>query len=175
MFPRQTGPGCAGVVPSGVTIVTVPADTNSGDTPTLTDQEYFEERKLLLGARQRGYQRADRMITGGATGALVLSIAFLRNLDSVAGLQASKWWLIIAWVLLLLTLLLSLLSNYASAKGFDVEILRLESRLHGEPLPANPWAARARRGGPIIAVLFVVGIAVLAFFVYANAPFQPQG
>ena len=40
----------------GVTIATVPTDTNSGDTPTLTHQEYFEERKLLLGARQRGYQ-----------------------------------------------------------------------------------------------------------------------
>ena len=166
MFPRA--------VPSGVTIVTVPADTNSGDTPTLTDQEYFAERKLLLEARQRGYQRADQMITGGATGALVLSITFLRNLGSVAGLQASEW-LIRAWVLLLLTLLLSLLSNYASAKGFDVEILRLESWSHGERLPANPWAACTRWSGPIIAVLFVVGIAALAFFAYANAPFQPQG
>ena len=93
----------------------------------------------------------------------------------MASLQASKWWLIIAWGLLLLTLLLSLLSNYASAKGFDVEILRLESRLHGEPLPANPWAVRARRGGPIITLLFVFGITALAFFAYANAPFQPQG
>ena len=87
-------------------IVTVPTDTNSGDTPTLTDQEYFAERKLLLEARQRGYQRADQMITGGATGALVLSITFLRNIGSGAGLQASEW-LIRAWVLLLLTLLLS--------------------------------------------------------------------
>ena len=163
-----------GAVPSGVTIVTVSADTNSGDTPTLTDQEYFAERKLLLEARQRGYQRADQMITGGATGALVLSITFLRNLGSVAGLQASKWWLIIAWGLLLLTLLLSLLSNYASAKSFDVEILRLESWSHGERLPANPWAACTLWSGPIIAVLFVVGIAALAFFAYANAPFQPQ-
>ena len=37
------------------------------------------------------------------------------------------------------------------------------------------WAARTRWGGPIIALLFVVGIAALAFFAYANAPFQPQG
>ena len=151
----------------------MPADTNSGDTPTLTNQQYFEERKLLLEARQRGYQRADQMITGGATGALVLSITFLRNLGSVAGLQASEW-LISAWVLLLFTLLLSLLSNYASAQGFDVEILRLESRLHGERLPPNPWTAYTRWSGPIIAVLFVVGIGALAFFAYENA-LQPQG
>ena len=32
------------------------------------------------------------------------------------------------------------------------------------PLPANPWAARTQWGGPIITVLFVVGIAALAFF-----------
>ena len=113
------------------------------------------------------------MITGGATVALVLSITFLRNLGSVPGLQASGW-LIIAWGLLLLTLLLSLLSNFTSATGFAVELLRLESRLHGEPLPANPWAACTRWSGPIIAELFVGGIAALAFFAYVNA-LQSQG
>ena len=51
------------------------ADTNSDNILTLTDQQYFEERKLLLEARQRGYQRAEQMITGGATGALVWSNA----------------------------------------------------------------------------------------------------
>ena len=96
-------------------------DTNSGNILTLTDQQYFEERKLLLEARQRGYQRAEQMITGGVTGALVLSITFLRNLGSETGLLASEW-LVGAWLLLLLTLFLSLLSNYTSAKSFDVEI-----------------------------------------------------
>ena len=33
-------------------------DANSGNTPELTNEQYFEERKLLLAARQRGYQRA---------------------------------------------------------------------------------------------------------------------
>ena len=37
------------------------ADANSGNTLTLMDQQYFEERKLLLEARQRGYQRAEQM------------------------------------------------------------------------------------------------------------------
>ena len=66
-------------------------DANSGNTPELTNEEYFEERKPLLAARQRGYQRADQMIVGGAAGALVLSITFLRNLGSAAGLLASEW------------------------------------------------------------------------------------
>ena len=96
-------------------------DANSGNTPELTNEQYFEERKLLLAARQRGYQRADQMIVGGATGALVLSITFLRNLGSAAGLLASGW-LVFAWFLLLVTLLVNLLSNYTSAKSFDVEV-----------------------------------------------------
>ena len=152
------------------------ADANSGNTPKLTNQEYFEERRLLLGARQRGYQRADQMIVGGATGALVLSITFLRNLGSAAGLLASGW-LVFAWSLLLVTLLLNLLSNYTSAKSFDVEILRLEAWLHEENLPANQWAALTRWFGLITGLLFVVGIAALAFFAYKNAPFQfqPEG
>ena len=103
------------------------ADANSGNTSKLTNEQYFEERKLLLAARQRGYQRADQMIVGGATGALVLSITFLRNLGSAAGLLASGW-LVSAWSLLLVTLLLNLLSNYTSAKSFNVEILRLGAR-----------------------------------------------
>ena len=152
------------------------ADANSGNTPPLTNQEYFAERNLLLGARQRGYQRADQMIVGGATGALVLSITFLRSLGSEAGLLAS-WWLVGAWFLLLVTLLLSLWSNYTSAKGFDVELLRLEAWLHGDKQPANQWSARTRWCGVATGVLFVFGIASLAFFVYKNALFQlqPQG
>ena len=43
-------------------------DVNSGNTPKLTNEQYLEERKLLLVARQRGYQRGDQMIVGGATG-----------------------------------------------------------------------------------------------------------
>ena len=152
------------------------ADANSGNTPPLTNQEYFEERRLLLGARQRGYQRADQMIVGGAAGALVLSVTFLRNLGSVAGLLASEW-LVLAWCLLLLALLLSLLSNYTSAKSFDVELKRLEAWLHEEKLPTNQWSALTRWFGLITGLLFVFGIAALAFFAYKNAPFQlqPQG
>ena len=149
------------------------ADANSGNTPELTNEQYFEERKLLLAARQRGYQRADQMIVGGATGALVLSITFLRNIGSAAGLLASGW-LVSAWSLLLVTLLLNLLSNYTSAKSFNVEILRLEARLHKEDLPANQWEARTLWCGWIAGLLFVVGIVALAIFAYKNAPFQVQ-
>ena len=146
-------------------------DANSGNTPELTNEQYFEERKLLLAARQRGYQRADQMIVGGATGALVLSITFLRNLGSAAGLLASEW-LVFAWFLLLVTLLVNLLSNYTSAKSFDVEILRLEARLHKEKLSENQWEPHTLWCGWSAGLLFVGGIVALAIFAYKNAPFQ---
>ena len=149
------------------------ADANSGNTPKLTNEQYFEERRLLLAGRQRGYQRADQMIVGGATGALVLSSTFLQNLGSADGLLAS-WWLASAWILLLVTLLLNLWSNYTSARSFEVEILRLEAWLHNEEKPANQWAARTLCLGRISGLLFVGGIAALAFFAYKNAPFQLQ-
>ena len=139
------------------------ADANFSNTPKLTNEQYFEERRLLLAGRQRGYQRADQMIVGGATGALVLSITFLRNLGSAAGLLAS-WWLVSAWILLLVTLLLNLWSNYTSARSFEVEIKRLEAWLHDEEKPANQWAARTLCLGRISGLLFVGGITALAFF-----------
>ena len=48
--------------------------------PALSRAEYFSERQLLIEARQRSYQRAEQMIVGGATGALLLSITFLEKL-----------------------------------------------------------------------------------------------
>ncbi len=131
------------------------ADANSGNTPKLTEQQYFDERKLLLEARQRGYQRAEQIITGGSTGALVLSSTFLRNFGSEAGLLASEW-LVSAWVLLLIALFLSLLLNYTSAKSFNVEILRMDARQHDEKLPANPAATFTQWCGPFAGIVRLI-------------------
>ena len=64
--------------------------------------------------------------------------------------------------------------NYTSAKSFNVEILRMDARQHDEKLPANPAATFTQWCGPFAALLFVVGIAALAFFAYENAQFQLQ-
>ena len=120
-----------------------------------------------------GTSAAEQIITGGSTGALVLSSTFLRNFGSEAGLLASEW-LVSAWVLLLIALFLSLLLNYTSAKSFNVEILRMDARQHDETLPANPAATFTQWCRQFTALLFVVGIAALAFFAYENAQFQLQ-
>ena len=139
----------------------------------LTRDEYFRERELLIDARQRSYQRAEQMVTGGAAGALVLSITFLEKLTPVP-IVHEPLVLVVAWIVLLVTLLLSLFAQYASARSFDCEIARLEAAMHGESQPANVWAMCNQSCGIFSAVLFVLGIALLAHFAYSNAPFQPR-
>ena len=50
----------------------------------------------------------------------------------------------------------------------------MDARQHDEKLPANPAATFTQWCGPFAALLFVVGIAALAFFAYENAQFQLQ-
>lgn len=140
----------------------------------LTRAEYFAERSLLLQARQRGYERAEQMVVGGATGALVLSITFLEKIVPAAtAIHPSL--LVVAWILLLFCLIASLSGQYASARAFDVEIDRLEASLHDEPVPANPWTKCTRVLGVIGSILLVGGISLMAWFAYFNAPFSQGG
>jgi hypothetical protein len=154
-------------LPEGLSIPTGP----SQPTLDLTREEYFAERQLLLEARQRSYQRADQMIIGGATGALLLSVTFLEKLvpkPAVAG----RAFLLLAWVILLLCLSLSLFAQYSSARSFDCEISRLDASVNSESPPRNMWARCNRLCGGSSAVFLVVGIAFLAWFAYINAPFS---
>jgi len=135
-----------------------PADPSpKTDTVYLTTEEYFEERKLLLGERQRGYQRAEQMVTGGATGALVLSITFLEKLAPRPPVHQAGL-LFTAWGILLLGLLASLLSQYFSAWAFDREIGRLEALRDDEPAPANHWNFWTSLTGLVATFSLVIGI-----------------
>jgi len=142
------------------------------DTVYLTTEEYFEERKLLLGERQRGYQRAEQMVTAGATGALVLSITFLEKLAPRPPVHQAGL-LFTAWGILLLGLLASLLSQHFSAWAFDREIGRLEALQNHEPAPANHWNFWTSLTGLVATFSLVIGIGLLARFAYLNAPFGP--
>ena len=137
----------------------------------LTRAEYFAERQLLIEVRQRGYQRAEQMVIGGATGALVLSITFLEKIVP-ANVVIRPRLLLSAWLVLFVCLSVSLFGQYTSARAFDCEILRLEASVHGESPPANRWGACNRVCGCASAILLVVGIALLASFAYRNAPFH---
>ena len=144
----------------------------SSDDGLLSRDEYFAERRMLIDARQRCYQRAEQMVTGGATGALVLSITFLEKL--APGVSAREPGVLVSgWVLLLASLAIGLTAHYLSAQAFDCEIRCLEASLHRETIPQNSWSTWNRRANGVSAVLFVVGIALLARFAFVNAPFHP--
>lgn len=146
----------------------------AGAPPTLTREEYFEERKLLIEARSRSYQQVEQMITGGAAGALVLSITFLEKLVTGRTIRESES-LIAAWILLMLTLVVRLFGQYASAKSFDCEMASLNARAHNRPEPRNNWAVAITACGAIGGLLFIAGMVVLARFAYVNAPFYQAG
>lgn len=139
--------------------------------PALSRAEYFSERQLLIEARQRSYQRAEQMIVGGATGALLLSITFLEKLVP-SPVVARPSLLVAAWVTLLVALSASLVGQYASGRSFGCEINCLDASMNDEPEPGNRWRIVNTLCGILSAALLVVGISLLAAFAYLNAPFR---
>lgn len=138
----------------------------------LSREEYFAERALLIEARQRGYQRAEQLVIAGAAGALVLSITFLEKLVP-ANTVIRAGLLFGAWVALLVCLAVSLFSQYASARAFDVQLTRLDAHVHNEPQSLSErWTICNRLCSSAAAVLLIAGIALLAWFAYVNAPFN---
>jgi hypothetical protein len=140
------------------------------DTEDRDRREYFEERKLLLDARQRGYQKAEQMIMGGSAGALVLSVTFLEKLAPAASVHHT-WLLVGAWIVLLVCLGLSLFGQYASAWAFDSELARLDALVNNQRLPKNRWRVRNTFCSVVSAGTLVVGIALLATFAFVNRPY----
>lgn len=137
----------------------------------LDREEYFAERRLLIEARQRAYQRADQMIIGGAAGALILSIGFVEKLAPGPAVTY-RWMLANAWLILLLGLAFALGGQYAAGKAFDAEIAKLDAAVNGERPPKNRWARwTVRLSGWSFAAL-IIGIGCLAWFAFANAAFN---
>lgn len=150
------------------------AEVEESDNPAegpLTRDEYFAERKLLIEARQQAYQRADQMVIGGATGALLLSITFLEKIAPRSDVARPDL-LAIAWVSLLLCLAIRLFSHFASGRSFDCEMAKLDARANKLPEPPNSWAKANRALAAASGTMLVVGIALLARFAYLNAPFK---
>jgi hypothetical protein len=142
------------------------------DTEDRDRREYFEERKLLLEARQRGYQRAEQMILGGATGALVLSATFLEKFVPAGAAVRRPELLFGAWGTLLMCLALGLASQYTSAFSFTCELLAHDARTHGERAPKNWWRQCNTICSIGSAITLILGIALMAAFAYINLPFH---
>src|SRR5688500_12017030 len=90
----------------------------------LERSEYQRIRELYLEARQRSRQTLDRLVGVGASGALVLSIAFVEKIAPQPQARSSPF-LLAGWIALLVSLALSLLSFETASRGFDQAIEQL--------------------------------------------------
>ncbi len=75
--------------------------------PRMERSEFLSERLRMVEARQRSQGRAEQLLTGGAAGALVLSITFIENIASSPE-QSTYWLLLVAWGALVMSLALGL-------------------------------------------------------------------
>ena len=144
----------------------------AGETTSLPYEQFIAERQRYIDARQRQQQRVDQLVTGGAAGALALSITFLEKIAPTPG-PATRPLLLAAWGLLLFSLGLTLASHYASCDAFDRTIVDFDDcYARGVPF-AGPNAstrnaARLSRWG---AGAFVGGVLFLAAFAFVNVRF----
>jgi hypothetical protein len=135
----------------------------SSEEDTLSRAEYFAERKLLIEARSRSYQRLEQMISAGAAATLVFSISYPDKLIQQPRPGDSRL-ILAAWVALLLSLGLSLASQVFSGAAFGYELKALD----GRATQPNPWARSSSFASWTAAILFVVGIGFLAWVSYRS-------
>lgn len=138
----------------------------------LSRAEYFDERKLLIEARSRSYQRLEQMVSAGAAGALVFSITSLDAII-VQPRVGTRALLLVSWTSLLLSLAFSLAAQFLSGKAFTRQMMLLDHMVAGEADRArdNVWA----KWNGIISIagtiLFLIGVALLALIAYRSTPF----
>ena len=128
----------------------------------------------------------DKLVPWASGGALVLSVTFIEKFGQNAS-PNTGWLLGTSWVLLGLSLLSSLLSQYASTRMYSWRLRELEnvqrpldSRAEscaGEALRLNRLAGlwgTATKWFTFLSgvVLLVGGLMCLARFAYLNAPFR---
>jgi len=165
-------------------------DTGQPDPMTRTPDQlygaYLNHRRYLIDAEGEAAKTFDRWLLTLSGGALGLSMAFARDIAFPAG-AVGRWWLLAAWILLAVALMLGLVCILVSQKahedsrkkldetaeefakkgteaGFWAEVCRKQNRLWSPPAVA--WLNRCS----ILA--FIAGIVLLSIFASKNLPDQ---
>lgn len=132
---------------------------------------YDERRKTLVEQKRRGRRQADQMVSGGAAGALVLSISFLDGI-AVAPTPGLLYLLGGTWVLLLFALAASLRSFITQEQAFREAVEGLDEMLEaGEYRPGwekTPMDDRTRQWNRAAMICLVIGVLGLATFAWLN-------
>jgi hypothetical protein len=132
----------------------------------LTDNEYFSERKVLVELEADSYRKFDTTLLTLSSGAIALSITFIKNDFSFCSCLLK-----IAWALWLITISTQLMSHLISAKAIreDVKVLKekhsSKTNLVSGRNKFTPWVNRLN----LSAVLsFVIGAFSFIIFVMVN-------
>ena len=138
-------------------------------TGQLSCEQNQQERKLALEAEYSDAEHYDRWLITLASGSFGISIAFIRYI-APSPTCISKWFLGLAWIFLLLSILATLSSLQFSQLGFRRyrEILdnkqigrdpQDESNRHADTVKVLNWASL---------ILFILGAVMLAIFSFLN-------
>lgn len=128
-------------------------------------REYFEERKMLIEARGRGYQRLEQMVSGGAAATLIFSITSSDKLIEQPRPYSAEL-ISLAWLILLLSLSISLAAQYTSARAFTHELGVLNRAIDANR--PNRWQQWNAFTGITSTVLFVIGISLIAIAAFTS-------
>ena len=135
----------------------------------MDDQSYEQERKASLDAEYSDAEHYDKWLITLSSGGFGISIAFIRYI-APHPTTTSKWFLAVAWVSLLLSIISTMASLQCSQSGFRRyrDILDQMKRGNAKSDHRNLPAKTAKILNWISLVLFSVGAAMLAIFSYVN-------
>jgi hypothetical protein len=138
-------------------------------------EDYLDERKGLVEAKRQLSMHYDNLILGLASGAIGVSIAFMKDIVPRGPEPGSTPWLVAAWISLVVCIGALALSFWASQRSYKLAIDDLDASHQPGAVPAQPtdapwWSSATRNCNLIAIVSFVLGVALLTTFVGLNLP-----
>lgn len=140
-----------------------------------TDEKaYLDERRLLNEMGREAAKNLDTWLVNLSAGALAISLTFLKD---VVKSPKEPGWLGMAWFLLTMTMLATMISSYCAQKAsylqldiLDADYVAKLQNLADHQSAENPWSSRTERAAQFAVGLFVVGVLALLWFSYVNLP-----
>lgn len=155
----------------------------------LPPEEYQRRRQRNNDGYLDSMSKYDKLVPWASGGALVLSATFLSTLVGGAS-ESTKWFLAGSWGSLLVSLLSSLGSQYASTRIYSwrnryLEVLQKPLEPSAKPNVKEDWekqaryydwlasrnGRRTRRLNECAGLSLVLGLLLLVTFAFLNAPF----
>jgi TRAP-type C4-dicarboxylate transport system permease small subunit len=147
---------------------------NSKNINDVKYQTYIEERRSLIEASRVSAEQFDKYILTLSTGALALSITFLKNIAPVPQTDTIVF-LVLSWLCLIICALLTLVSFLTSQKACSIQIEILEKNYLPDEKPVdskNQMSSFTIWLNRLSIFFFIIGVSLLAIFSIKNINHQ---